>query len=145
MLNIYTENRAYAKPFKTEFGYPDGGGGGVDLLHKVDVAGLGHTQAGRAGDDQFDLLAPEAVLDGVEGLAGPLAGLGVVPLIRTEEQFVGFIQHHDLDGGGADINADAQAHSRNLLHDPGAGQAPLRKYEINVTYIIVQNFSFYNP
>ena len=43
----------------------DGGGGGVDLLDKVDARGVGHAQAGRAGDDQLYLLALEHLLDGV--------------------------------------------------------------------------------
>ena len=40
-------------------------GGGVDLLDKVDARGVGHAQAGRAGDDQLYLLALEHLLDGV--------------------------------------------------------------------------------
>ena len=36
----------------------DGGGGGVDLLDKVQPSGLGHPQARRAGDEQPHLLPP---------------------------------------------------------------------------------------
>ena len=86
-------------------------GGGVDLLHKIDAGGVGHAQTGRAGDDQFHLFARQQTGDGMEGLAGPFPGLGVVPLVGAEQQFVLFVQHHHLDGGGADVDADAQTHS----------------------------------
>ena len=85
-----------------------GGGGGVDLLHEVQVRGLGHAQAGRAGDGELDLLPAEHPAQPLQGLAGALAGLGIVPLIGAEEQFILFIQHHDLHGGGADVDSDAQ-------------------------------------
>ena len=86
-------------------------GGGVDLLHKIDAGGVGHAQTGRAGDDQFHLFARQQTGDGMEGLAGPFPGLGVVPLVGAEQQFVLFVQHHHLDGGGADVDADVQTHS----------------------------------
>ncbi|GAA6393157.1 hypothetical protein I4100191B2_06390 [Clostridiales bacterium] len=33
-----------------------------------------------------------------------------MPLIGAEQQFILFIQHHYLDGGGADIDSYAQTH-----------------------------------
>lgn len=65
----------------------------------------------RAGDDHFHLFARQQTGDGMEGLAGPFPGLGIVPLIGAEQQLVLFIQHHHLHCGGADVDADAQTHS----------------------------------
>ena len=53
----------------------DGGGGGVHLLHEVQLRGLSHAQSGGAGDDQPDVLSGEHVPDGAQGLAGALTGL----------------------------------------------------------------------
>ena len=64
---------------------PDRGGGGVDLLDKVQAAGLGHAQTGGAGDEELDLLTGQHTVEAPEGLAGPLPGLGVVPLIGAEQ------------------------------------------------------------
>ena len=91
------------------------GGGGVDLLDKVDAGGVGHAQAGRAGDGHLDVLSGEHVLDGLQGLAGPLPGLGEVPLVGAEQQLILFVQHHNLDGGGADVNSNAKTHSETVL------------------------------
>ena len=56
----------------------------------------------------------ELARDGLQGLTGPLPGLGVVPLIGAEQQLVLFIQHHHFHRGGADVDTDAQTHkSRN--------------------------------
>ena len=90
------------------------GGGGVHFLDEVQAGSLGHPQAGGAGDDQLDPLAAELARDGLQGLTGPLPGLGVVPLIGAEQQLVLFIQHHHFHRGGADVDTDAQTHkSRN--------------------------------
>ena len=90
------------------------GGGGVHFLDEVQAGSLGHPQAGGAGDDQLDPLAAELARDGLQGLTGPLPGLGVVPLIGAEQQLVLFIQHHHFHCGGADVDTDAQTHkSRN--------------------------------
>ena len=93
----------------------DGGGGGVHLLHEVDLRRLGHAQAGRAGDDDAHLPAGEPVRQRAQSLGGPLPGLGVVPLIGAEQQFVLFVQQHHLDSGGANINANTKAHSIHLI------------------------------
>ena len=93
----------------------DGGGGGVHLLHKVNVRGLGHAQTGGAGDHDAHLLPGQLVTDGAQGLRRPLPGLGVVPLIGAEQQLVLFVQHHHLDGGGADVNTDTKAHASHLI------------------------------
>ena len=93
----------------------DGGGGGVHLLHEVDLRRLGHAQAGRAGDDDAHLSAGEPVRQRAQSLGGPLPGLGVVPLIGAEQQFVLFVQQHHLDSGGANINANTKAHSVHLI------------------------------
>ena len=58
-----------------------GGGGGIDLLDKVDSRGVGHAQSGGAGDGHADLLSGQHLRDRAQGLAGPLSGFGVVPLV----------------------------------------------------------------
>ena len=88
-----------------------GGGGGIHLLDKVHAAGLGNPQAGGAGDDHLYLLAQEPVLDAVQNFAGLFPDLGEVPLIGAEQQFICLIQHHDLHGGGADINTNTKVHN----------------------------------
>ena len=90
-------------------------GGGVHLLNKVDPGGVGHSQSGGAGNDHLHLPARQHVGDGPEGLAGPLPGLGVVPLIGAEQQLVLFVQHHHLDRGGADVDADTKTHKLKML------------------------------
>ena len=85
----------------------DGGGGGVHLLDKVDIRRLGHPQPGGAGDDQLDGLAGQPVGEGAQGLAGPLSGFGVVPLVGAEQQFILLVQQHYLDGGAANVDANS--------------------------------------
>ncbi len=89
---------------------PHRGGGGVDLLDEVQPGGLGHAEAGGAGDEELDLLAAQQPAQTAQGLTGALARLGIMPLVGAEEQFVVFVEHHDLDGGGTDVDADAQCH-----------------------------------
>ena len=62
----------------------DGGGGGVDLLDEFQSGGLGHTQAGGAGDQELEILSCQHILQAPEGLAGPLPGLGIMPLIGAK-------------------------------------------------------------
>ena len=87
------------------------GGGGVHLLDKVHAAGLGDAQARRAGDHHLDLLAQELILDPVQNLTGLFPDLGEVPLVGAEQQFICLVQHHDLDGGGADVNTNTKGHT----------------------------------
>ena len=85
------------------------------ILNKVDPGGVGHSQSGGAGNDHLHLPARQHVRNGPEGLAGPLPGLGVVPLIGAEQQLVLFVQHHHLDRGGADVDADTKTHKLKML------------------------------
>ena len=101
------------------------GGGGVHLLHKVQPRSLGHAQAGGAGDHQAHVFTPQHIRDGIQSLAGPLPGLGVVPLVGAKQQLVLLVQHHYLDGGGADINADTQNHKGPPVAAPAFGGAAL--------------------
>ena len=80
------------------------GGSGIYLLHKVDLCGGGHAQPRRAGDGQADLLSGQHRLDGAQRLAGPLPGLGIVPFVRAEQQFILIVQHHDLYRRRADVD-----------------------------------------
>ncbi|MPM55754.1 hypothetical protein SDC9_102551 [bioreactor metagenome] len=89
----------------------NGGGGGVDLLHKVQSAGLGNPQTGRAGDDQLHVLPGQPVGYGAQGLTGGLSGFGIVTLVGAKKKAVLLVQHRDLHGGGADVDSDAKAHS----------------------------------
>ena len=84
-----------------------GGGGGVYLLHEVQLCRGGYPQPGGAGDGQTDLLPGQHGLDGAQGLAGPLTGLGVVPFIGAEQQLVLFVQHDHLYRCGTNINANS--------------------------------------
>ena len=87
------------------------GSSGVHLLHEVDAAGLGHTQTGGAGDDHLHLMSQELVLDALQNLAGLLPHLGKMPLIGAEQQIVLFVQYHDLDGSGTDVNTNTKVHT----------------------------------
>ena len=89
-------------------------GGSVDLLDEVDAGGIGHAQTGGAGDGHLNVLSGEHILNGLQGLTGTLTGFGEVSLIGAEEKLVLLIQHHDLDGGGADVNSNAKTHSENV-------------------------------
>ena len=83
------------------------GGGGVYLLHKVDLRGRGYAQPGGAGDGQPDALSGQHGPDGAQGLAGPLTGLGVVPFIGAEQKLILFVQHDHLYRCGTNINANS--------------------------------------
>ena len=87
---------------------PYRGGGGVNLLDKIQARGLGHAKSRGAGNEQLNLLSPQKAPESPQGLTG--AGFGIVTLIGAEEQFILCIQHHDLNGGGADVDSDTQCH-----------------------------------
>ena len=57
-------------------------------------------------DGEYQLLSGEQVRDGPQRLQRPLPGLGEVPLVGAEKQFILFIQHHHLDRGGADVYSE---------------------------------------
>ena len=46
-----------------------------------------------------------------QNLAGLFAYLGKMPLIGAEQQIVLFVQYHDLDGGGTDVNTNTKVHT----------------------------------
>ena len=87
-----------------------GCGGGVYLLDKVQPRSFCHAQSGGAGDHQAHVLSLQHVLNGSQGLTGPFPGLGIVPLVGAEQKLIILVQHHDLDGGGADVDANTQNH-----------------------------------
>ena len=103
----------------------DGGGGGVDLLNEVEARGGGHSQSGGAGYGGPDILSGEHIPDGAEGLQRPLPGFREVPLVGAEQQLVVLVQHHHLDVGGADVDADAQTHRELLFLSMDRQRGPL--------------------
>jgi hypothetical protein len=83
-------------------------GGGVDFLDEIKSAGFGYAQPRGTGHHQSDLFAGEHTADGTQDLGGSFPGLGIMTLIGAEQQLIMFIQHHHLDGRGADVNSDAK-------------------------------------
>ncbi len=91
----------------------DGQRNGVDLLHELGPDVPAHRRAARAGHEDAEGVARhlgEAALDGLQHLQALLGLLGVVPLVVLGQDLAGRrVDHHVLDRGRADVQADQQA------------------------------------
>ena len=83
-----------------------GHAGGKNLLHKGHAAALGQAHAGGAGDGQQQRLAVhDLVVYAGEDLLRLLHNVAVMSLVCMVDKPLFVIQHHALDGGGANIQA----------------------------------------
>ena len=86
----------------------DGALAGDDLLDKLQVEPLGKQQAARTGDGTGHLGRRQHGRSAREQVAGASADIGVMALILGVDNLVVVIEHGELDGGGAHVDAQVQ-------------------------------------
>ena len=86
----------------------DGALAGNDLLDKLQVEPLGQQQAARAGNGAGHLGRRQHGRSALEQVAGASADVGVVTLVLGVDDLVIVVEHGELDGGGAHVNAQVQ-------------------------------------
>ena len=86
----------------------DGTLAGDDLLDKLQVEPLGQQQAARAGDGTGHLGRRQHGRSALEQIAGASADVGVVALVLGVDNLVVVVEHGELNGGGAHIDAQVQ-------------------------------------
>ena len=86
----------------------DGTLAGDDLLDKLQVEPLGQQQAARAGNGAGHLSRRQHGRSTLEQIAGTSADVGVVALVLGVDDLVVVVEHGELNGGGAHVNAQVQ-------------------------------------
>ena len=86
----------------------DGTLAGDDLLDKLQVEPLGQQQAARAGNGAGHLGRRQHGRGTLEQVAGAGADVGVVALVLGVDDLVVVVEHSELDGSGAHVDAQVQ-------------------------------------
>ena len=86
----------------------DGTLAGDDLLDKLQIEPLGQQQAARAGDGTGHLGRRQHRRGTLEQVAGASADVGVVALVLGVDNLVVVVEHGELNGGGAHVDAQVQ-------------------------------------
>ena len=86
----------------------DGALAGDDLLDKLQVEPLGQQQAARAGNGAGHLGRRQHGRSALEQVAGAGANVGVMALVLGVDDLVVIVEHGELDGGGANVDAQVQ-------------------------------------
>ena len=86
----------------------DGALAGDDLLDKLQVEPLGQQQATRAGNGAGHLGRRQHGRSALEQVAGAGADVGVVALVLGVDDLVIVVEHGELNGGGAHVDAQVQ-------------------------------------
>ncbi len=86
----------------------DGALGGDDLLDELEVEPLGQQEAAGTGDGHAHGGAAHVGAGALEELLGRGADVGVVALVVGVDQLAVGVEHGHLDGGGADVDAEAE-------------------------------------
>ena len=81
---------------------------GDDLLDKLQVEPLGQQQAARAGNGAGHLGRRQHGRSALEQVAGAGADVGVVALVLGVDNLVVVVEHSELNGGGAHVDAQVQ-------------------------------------
>ena len=81
---------------------------GDDLLDKLQVKPLGQQKAARAGDGAGHLGRRQHGRSALEQVAGAGTDVGVVALVLGVDDLVIVVEHGELNGGGAHVNAQVQ-------------------------------------
>ena len=92
----------------------DGAFAGDDLLDKLQVEPLGQQQAARAGNGAGHLGRRQHGRSALEQVAGASADVGVVALVLGVDDLVVVVEHGELDGGGAHVDAQVQVAAGGL-------------------------------
>ncbi len=90
----------------------DGALTGDDLLDKLQVEPLRQQQAARAGDGAGHLRRRQHGRGALKQVAGASADVGVVALVLGVDDLVIVVEHGELDGGGAHVDAQVQVAGR---------------------------------
>ena len=86
----------------------DGTLAGDDLLNKLQVEPLGQQQAARAGDGTGHLGSRQYGRSALEQVAGAGTDVGMVALVLGVDDLVVVVEHGELNGGGAHVDAQVQ-------------------------------------
>ena len=92
----------------------DGTLAGDDLLDKLQVEPLGQQQAARAGNGAGHLGRRQHGRGALEQVAGASADVGVVTLVLGVDNLVVVVEHSELNGGGAHVDAQVQVTAGGL-------------------------------
>ena len=88
--------------------------GGDDLLHELEVEPLGQEQAAGAGDGHAHGDVAHMGAGALEELLGRGADVGVVALVVGVDELAVGVEHGHLDGGGADVDTQAELGAREV-------------------------------
>ena len=86
----------------------DGAFAGDDLLDKLQVEPLGQQQAARAGNGAGHLGRRQHGRGALEQVAGAGTDVGVMALVLGVDDLVVVVEHGELNGGGAHVDAQVQ-------------------------------------
>ena len=86
----------------------DGALAGNDLLDKLQVEPLGQQQAARTGNGTGHLGRRQHGRSALEQVAGAGTDVGVVALVLGVDDLVVVVEHGELNGGGAHVDAQVQ-------------------------------------
>ena len=92
----------------------DGTLAGDDLLDKLQVEPLGQQQAARAGNGAGHLGRRQHGRGTLEQVAGASADVSVVTLVLGVDNLVVVVEHSELNGGGAHVDAQVQVAASGL-------------------------------
>ena len=92
----------------------DGTLAGDDLLDKLQVEPLGQQQAARTGNGAGHLGRRQHGRGTLEQVAGASADVGVVTLVLGVDNLVVVVEHSELNGGGAHVDAQVQVAAGGL-------------------------------
>ena len=92
----------------------DGTLAGDDLLDKLQVEPLGQQKAARAGNGAGHLGRRQHGRSALEQVAGTSADVGVVALVLGVDDLVIVVEHGELNGGGAHVDAQVQVAAGGL-------------------------------
>ena len=92
----------------------DGAFAGDDLLDKLQVEPLGQQQAARAGNGAGHLGRRQHGRSAREQVAGASADIGVMTLVLGVDDLVVVVEHGELNGGGAHVDAQVQVAAGGL-------------------------------
>ena len=87
---------------------------GDDFLNKLQIEPLGQQQAARAGDGAGHLGRRQHGRGALEQVAGAGTDIGVVTLVLGVDDLVVVVEHGELDGGGAHVDAQVQVAAGGL-------------------------------
>ena len=113
--------------------------GGVDLLLEGQAQPFGQTHTGGAGNGKAHVAGADGGGDVPEHGGGLLRDHGIVSFVLFIQERAGVIQGHGLEGGGADIQTDANF----FIQCKSPHKTAKRQYKLRITpyFCNVKEFS----